>query len=132
MAADVAAYREFLPLVRESEVSNIHKTGDGVTTFSGKLRVAKASLRIDETFVSEVVADKNAMSIVSKASNGPVKSLVNVWKFTDLPAGGSQSELVLEYQVSNFALRMMIAASSGVVMEKLTQAFEKRAEKLYG
>ena len=131
MAADVAAYNKFLPLVRESEVFDYSDDGNGIKRFKGRLRVKKSSLKIDETFVSDVVADENALTIVSTANEGPVRNLVNAWKFTDLPAGGSQSEMVLEYEVSNFAMRMMIRASYGIVMDKLTEAFENRADWLY-
>ncbi len=132
MAADVAAYREFLPLVRESEVFSASDDGNGVRKFKGLLRVRKANLKIDESFTSDVVADEGALTIISTANDGPVKNLVNAWKFIDLPDGGSQSEMVLEYEVSNFAMRMMIKASYGIIMNKLTEAFEKRADKLYG
>ena len=132
MAADVGEYRNFLPLVHESEVCEETDDGNGIKRFKGRMLVKKKSLNINECFTSDVVADTNALTIVSTASEGPVKNLVNAWKFIDLPAGGSQSEMVLEYEVSNFALRMMIKASSGIVMEKLIEAFEKRAEKLYG
>lgn len=132
MAADVQEYRHFLPLVRESEVFDITDDGNGVKRFKGRLVVRKKSLKIKESFVSDVVADANALTIVSTASNGPVKSLVNAWKFTDLPEGGSQSEMELDYEVNNFAMRLLISASYGVAMDKLTEAFEKRADELYG
>jgi len=132
MAVDVGAYREFLPLVRESAVFDTSDDSNGVTKFKGRLRVKKPSLKIDETFVSDVVADENNMTIVSTANDGPIENLVNAWKFTDMPDGGSQSEMVLEYEVTSFAMRMMIKASYGIVMDKLTEAFEKRADKLYG
>ena len=131
MAADVAEYRKFLPLVRESEVYDAFDDGDGIKRFKGKMRVRKKSLKIDETFISDVVADENALTIVSTASDGPVKHLVNAWKFTDLPGGGSQSEMALEYEVSSFAMRMIIKASFGIIMDKLTEAFESRADELY-
>ena len=79
-----------------------------------------------------MVADQNALTIVSTANSGPVKNLVNAWKFKDLPQGGSQSELILEYEVKNLAMRIMISASSGILMDKLIEAFEKRADELYG
>ncbi len=132
MAVDVNAYSEFLPLVRESEVFDMSDDGNGVRKFKGRLRVRKSNLKIDESFISDVVADQNALTITSTATNGPVKNLVNAWKFKDLPDGGSQSQMVLEYEISSFAMRMLIRASYGIIMDKLTDAFEKRADKLYG
>ncbi len=130
MVADVGAYSKFLPLVHESETYDY--TDDGVRRFKGRLLVKKENLNISEVFISDVVVDENALTIVSTANNGPVKSLINTWRFADLPNGGSQSELVLEYEVKNFAMRLMVSASSGILMDKLTEAFEKRADKLYG
>lgn len=132
IAADVSSYHQFLPLVHKSEVFDIAEDDNGISRFKGRMIVKKQSLNINQSFVSDVVADSNSLTIVSTANDGPIKSLVNAWKFFDLPEGGSQSEMVLDYQVSNFAMRMMIKASSGIVMDKLTEAFEKRADKLYG
>lgn len=132
MAVDVAEYNKFLPLVHESDVFDVAEDDNGVLRFKGRMRVKKKSLNINQSFVSDVVADSNALTIVSTANDGPITDLVNAWKFTDLPEGGSQSEMVLQYEVSSLALRMMIKASYGIAMEKLTEAFEKRADKLYG
>jgi len=132
MVADVSQYSNFLPLVQEAETYDSTNNGNGVTRFKGRLLVKKENLNIKETFISDVVADENALTIISTASNGLVKKLVNAWKFTDLPHGGSQSELILEYEVKNLAMRLIVSASSGILMDKLTEAFEKRADELYG
>ncbi len=76
MAADVANYADFLPLVSQSTVFDIAEV-DGRMIFKGRLDVERKSLKIAETFISDVVADKNKLSIVSTASNGPVKHLIN-------------------------------------------------------
>jgi len=131
MAADVAAYADFLPLISQSSVFDMAETND-LMTFKGRLDVERKSLNIAETFDSDVVADKNQLSIVSTASNGLVKRLINTWHFVDLPEGGSQSRMVLDYEISSLPLRIIINAASGMVMEKMAQAFEKRADKLYG
>ena len=131
MAADVAAYHEFLPLVHESTVFDFSENADGVKTFKGRLLVKKKSLSIRESFVSDVVADPNNFSVVSKSSGGVLKSLTNTWKFEDLPEGGSKSALVVEYEIANLAMRLIMKASHGLIMDKLTEAFEKRADKLY-
>lgn len=131
MAADVASYADFLPLISQSSVFDMTET-DGLMTFKGRLDVERKSLNISETLISDVVADKNQLSIVSTSSSGPVKRLINSWQFVDLPEGGSQSRMVLDYQISNFAMRMMMKAALGMVMENMAEAFEKRANKLYG
>jgi len=132
MVADVAAYEQFLPLVQQSTVIDIEDEVNGILKFKGRLQVAKQNLNINEAFISDVVANRNDLTIVSIASNGPVKHLSNVWKFAELQNGGSQSRLVLEYEITSFPMRMLMKASSGIVMEKLTEAFEKRAKQLYG
>ena len=132
MAADVAAYDQFLPLVKDSSIFDLQDEIDGILKFKGRLQVAKESLGIAETFTSDVTADKNKLSIISTSTSGPVKKLINTWQFVDLPGGGSQSRLVLDYEVSNLPMRMLMKASSSILMEKLTQAFEKRAKQLYG
>jgi len=132
MVADVGAYQQFLPLVTQSAVYDHRKEADSVVKFKGRLQVTKHNLNISETFISDVVTNANALTIVSTASNGPVKNLTNIWQFVDVATGGSQSKLVLEYEIASFPMRMLMKASSGIVMDKLTEAFEKRAKLLYG
>ncbi len=132
MAADVASYHEFLPLVYESLIYGEQEETKGVLTFKGQLSVRQKKLRIDESFISDVIANSNELTIVSTSSSGPVKRLTNAWKFVDLPGGGSQSKMVLDYEISSFAMRLVMRASYDLVMTKLTEAFEKRADQLYG
>jgi len=132
MVADVASYEQFLPLVQQSTVFDIEGEVDSILKFKGRLQVARQNLNISETFISDVVANHNDLTIVSTSNSGPVKHLSNIWKFVDLPNGGSQSRLVLDYEIASFPMRMLMKASSGIVMDKLTEAFEKRAKQLYG
>lgn len=132
MVADVGRYNEFVPLCRSARIYDRTELGEGHYTFKAALEVAKESLNIRETFVSDVEVNENDLTVISRARGGPVKHLVNRWSFTDLPAGGCANKIALEYEMANLPLRLLMRASFDIAMSKVIEAFETRADELYG
>jgi coenzyme Q-binding protein COQ10 len=131
LVADVENYDQFLPLCTKSEVSDVVVDENGVRRFTAALLIERASLRISETFVSQVVTDPNKMTVLARSQGGPIKTLDNAWRFVDRPNGGSQTRMILDFEMANLPLRLLMKASFDLAMRKLTDAFENRAHKLY-
>jgi len=131
MVADVASYHEFLPLCTASDVTDVTTDDHGITRFKGALRIEKPSLRLSETFTSDVTVNPDDFSVQAVSSSGPIKKLSNTWRFIDLEKGGSQAIMELDFEMSSLPLRMLMKASFDPIMSKLTGAFEKRAHQLY-
>ncbi len=132
MVADVASYHEFLPLCTKSDVYDLTIDDDGVKRFKAALRIERKSLKINETFISDVVVNPIRMTVVSKSNGGPIKQLTNSWRFIENGQGDCHTKMVLDFEMSSLPLRLLMKASFDLVMGKLTSSFEKRAAQLYG
>lgn len=132
MVADVGRYDEFVPLCRAARVYDRVELGEGLYRFTAALDVAKESLNISETFISQVEVNEAALTVVSRASGGPVKRLTNHWSFHDKPSGGSNNRIRLDFEMSSLPLRLLMRASFDLAMGKVIEAFEARAHVLYG
>ena len=132
LAADVSNYHEFVPLCKAVKILDESTEANGVRKFKAELLIAARRFKVREKFLSEVTADPNALTVLSISNTGPVKHLENIWYFEDNGANGSIARMDLEYEMSGFALRMLMAASFDLVMNKVANAMEQRAHELYG
>lgn len=132
MVGDVGSYCEFLPLCSKSDVFDLNIDDDSIKRFKANLLIERQSLKISETFVSDVVVNPNRMTVVSKSKGGPIKQLTNSWRFVDAGDGGCHSKMVLDFEMSSLPLRLLMKASFDLAMGKLTASFKKRAQELYG
>lgn len=132
LAADVRNYDKFVPLCKGVEILGESTDANGVRKFRAELLIAARRFRVREKFLSEVTADPRALTVVSKSNTGPVRHLENIWYFEDRGASGSIARMDLEFEMSGFALKMLMAASFDLVMNKVASAMEQRAHELYG
>jgi coenzyme Q-binding protein COQ10 len=132
IAADVANYRKFLPLVRVSTVSNRQVHAGGVETFDAAMTIIYKKLKIDQTFHSKVEADPVKKTVKSTSDKPPVKHMTSVWSLKDLPGGKCQIDYHLDYQLRSRTLQFLISGLFDMALRKIFSAFEARARELYG
>ena len=123
LVADVSRYEEFLPWV-----SAVRVRSESETELVADLIVGFKGLR--ENFTSRVKKDRPTAITVDYV-DGPLKFLRNEWGFADTATG-----CTIQFMV-DFAFKSRIfEALAGQVFEralmKMTDAFVKRAEALYG
>ena len=124
LVADVRRYPEFLPWV-----SAIRIRQDSETEMLADMVVGFKSLR--ETFSSRVVKTaKN--TIVVEYLDGPMKQLHNEWIFEDLPEGGSSVDFTVDFSFRNAIFEALAGQFFETALRKMTGAFIKRADSLYG
>jgi ribosome-associated toxin RatA of RatAB toxin-antitoxin module len=63
---------------------------------------------------------------------GPFRRLEGAWVFRDLPEGGCEVELSLDYEVSHGPLGVVFAAVFEEVARSQMNAFIRRADRVYG
>ena len=63
VAADVAAYNKFVPLVREVKVSGKQKHANGSETFNAALSIQYPRLNISETADCKMTVDRKSRTI---------------------------------------------------------------------
>lgn len=133
VASDVASYREFLPLMKQSTVYNQEYVEDGVERFEAEMTVSYKKLGISETIHSHVLTDANRRTVNARADDkGPMKHLDATWRIEEAPHGGANIVLDIDYALKSRSLQFLLSGMFDMVMRRLLTAFEDRAKRLYG
>jgi coenzyme Q-binding protein COQ10 len=131
IAADVDSYKDFLPLVESSRTFDRERVGEDVERFKGELRVRYKKLHIDETFVSDVIAERKDFKVSSRARGGLFDHIDAQWQFTDRKSGGSTVEFQVDYKAKSRSLQFFISGMFDFMVRKINNAFEARARELH-
>ncbi len=129
LVADVEAYPEFLPLCEDLRVRRRVESGEGVETLVAEMRVGYKA--IHESFTSRVTLDRTRLRILVEYVDGPFSYLENRWAFHPDPAG-CRVEFFINYELRSLALRMLMGAMFDKAFRRFVEAFEERADKVYG
>ena len=131
VAADVAQYSEFVPLVRKSTVSNLKKLPDGRTEFDSALTITYKKLGISDVFNSHVVVDPKNHTVTATANEGMVSHLISEWKMTPNANGGSDVHFNVDYPLKSRSLQFLMSGLFDLMVRKIMSAFEERVRKLH-
>jgi coenzyme Q-binding protein COQ10 len=131
IAADVDSYKDFLPLVESSRTFDRERLKEGVERFKGELRVRYKKLHIDETFVSDVLAEEKGFKVSSRARGGLFDHINAQWQFTDRKSGGATVEFRVDYLAKSRSLQFFISGMFDYIVRKINNAFEARARALH-
>ena len=129
IVADVERYPEFVPLCTGARVWDASDDGPGRTRFRAGLDISYPKLRLRETFVSDVVADRPHLAIRATSAEGPVRAIDNRWLF-GAARGGCDIDFHLDYEMSSRALQLAMMAAFDYAFRKIVAAFEERARAL--
>ncbi len=132
IAADVASYKDFIPLLKRSVIRGERKIENGVDSFHADLLLMVPKVNMTESFTSQVTADANNHSVTATSSDGPLKSLKAVWKISSSTEGKADVSITLDYTLKNMILQMMAGSFMDFAVQKIMQAFEERGQALYG
>lgn len=132
IAADIERYPEFIKLIPSTRLSNRQRHDDGTQTCRSEIDVVYKKLNIHQTFSSDVTLDPKALTIRSVSDEKPMKHLDSRWSFRALPEGGSAVDYAVDYELSSRVLQFVMNKSFDYAMQKMVEAFEKRARSLYG
>jgi coenzyme Q-binding protein COQ10 len=124
LVADVARYAEFLPWVIATRIKS-----DIETEMVADMLVGFNALR--EKFTSKV-EKRRAEYIEVIYLDGPMRDLDNVWQFRALPEGGCEVDFMVEFSFRNALFEAMAGQYFDRAFRKMVNAFEARAEALYG
>ena len=129
LVADVERYPEFLPLCDELRVLRRTARGEGVEILVADMRVGYKA--INESFTSRVTLDRPRLRILVEYVDGPFSYLENRWSFRSTPAG-SEVEFAIAYEFKSVALRLLMGSVFDRAFGRFVQAFEERADIIYG
>lgn len=129
LVVDIEAYPQFLPWCR---AARIIERGDNA--FLGELVISFKHL--SESYTSRVTCvppmGTNAPATIDVTMvKGPFEYLVNTWRFTPV-AGGTQVDFFLDFKFRSRLLEMMIGPLFRRATDTMVDAFQQRAQQLYG
>ena len=124
LVADVASYPKFLPWVVATRVRS-----DSDTEMEADMLVGFKAIR--EKFTSRVI-QKRPDHIEVFYVDGPLKDLDNNWHFTCLPDGGCEIDFCVDFSFRNAMFEALAGQYFDRAFRKMVEAFEKRADELYG
>lgn len=129
LVADVERYPEFLPLCESLRVRRRMQSGEGGETLVAEMSIGYKAIR--ESFVTRVTLDRPGLRIVAEYLEGPFSQLENRWTFR--PDGtGCRVEFFITYEFKSVALRLLMGAVFDRAFRKFADAFEARADLIYG
>lgn len=129
LVADVERYPEFVPLCEKLTVRS-RRERDGRTVLVADMTVGYRAIR--ETFTTQVFLNPDGNTIDVKYLDGPFRYLTNEWRFEPLQGGGSMVHFFIDYEFKSRILAALMGAMFDRAFRMFADAFEKRADALYG
>lgn len=129
LVANVEAYPQFLPLCESLVVRSRRQEG------SREILVATMTIAyklIRESFTTKVVLDREGMTIRAEYLDGPFSHLENVWRFEPHGRGDCIVFFDIDYAFRSKMLGIVMGAVFDRAFRKFTEAFEERADEVYG
>jgi coenzyme Q-binding protein COQ10 len=124
LVADVKSYADFLPWVAAVRIRSNSETlmvADLVVGFSA----------IKETFASRVEKHRPT-DIKTDYIEGPLKYLVNSWKFKPDGKGGTEIDFCVDFAFKSRIFEALAGQMFDRALRRMIGAFEERAHQLYG
>lgn len=129
LVADVDKYPQFLPLCEGLTVRRRTPRDGGGEVLLADMTVGYKAIR--ETFTSRVTLDPGNLKIVVEYVDGPFRYLENRWSFKPLDTG-SEIGFFISYEFASRMLGLLMGAMFDKAFHKFSEAFEKRADLVYG
>ena len=125
---DIEKYPEFVPFCQGSKVHEREQKGD-LTLIVADLTIGKGPF-ID-TYKSDVKFNKKNSTINVTNIAGPLNHLVNTWHFNERE---NETEILfdIDFEIENKFLNIVMTKSFQFGLDKIADAFQKRAEELFG
>ena len=123
---DIEKYPEFIPFCIDSKVYETNDEGD-VKKIIADLTIGKRPFV--DTYKSDVRYDKKKDSIHVTNIDGPLKHLENNWKFVEKD-NLTEVQFDVDFEIKNKFLNLIMEKSFQFGLNKIADAFQKRAENL--
>ena len=123
---DIEKYPEFVPFCKGSKVYERKKKGDLILIVAD-LTIGKGPFV--DTYKSDVKFNKKNDTIFVTNIGGPLNYLENNWKFVEQ---GELTEVTfdVDFEIKNKFLNILMTKSFQFGLDKIADAFQKRAESL--
>ena len=127
MVLDIEKYPEFVPWCIDGKI-NEKRENENTIEMKGDLKVGKKFL--NETYSSLILFNKSEDKIFVTNIEGPLKHLKNIWQFKEIN-NSTQLTFEIDFELKNNLLNTIMKKSFNFGLNKIADAFEKRAISLY-
>ena len=129
LVLDIEKYPEFVPFCFDAKIYENKQDGD-FQKIIADLTIGKGPFK--DTYKSDVAFNKKTDSIYVKNIEGPLNHLTNNWTFSDKNNGITEVTFDIDFEIKNKFLNSLMVVSFQFGLEKIADAFQKRAEELFG
>ena len=127
LVLDIEKYPEFVPFCNDAKVYERKEQGD-LLLIIADLTIGKGLLK--DTYKSDVKFNKKKDYIHVTNLDGPLKHLENKWQFNEKNKI-TEVSFEVDFELKNGFLNIIMTKSFQFGLDKIADAFEKRAEELF-
>jgi coenzyme Q-binding protein COQ10 len=127
LVLDIEKYPEFVPFCLDAHVYEKKEENDLILIVAD-LTIGKGPFK--DTYKSDVKFNKKENFIKVTNIGGPLNHLENTWYFTDHD-NGTEIFFDIDFEIENKFLNIVMAKSFQFGLDKIADAFQKRAIDLY-
>ena len=127
LVLDIEKYPTFVPFCLDAKIHEKKKQGD-LLLIVADLTIGKGSFK--DTYKSDVKFNKKEDSIHVTNLDGPLKYLENKWQFKE-DNKITEISFEVDFELKNRFLNIVMTKSFQFGLDKIADAFQKRAEELF-
>ena len=127
LVLDIEKYPTFVPYCIDAKVYEKNDTDDFINIIAD-LTIGKGHFK--DTYKSDVKFNKKSNSIYVTNIDGPLKHLDNKWTFED-HKDGTEIYFDVDFEIKNKFLNILMTTSFQYGLDKIADAFQKRAKDLF-
>ena len=127
LVLDIEKYPQFVPFCLDSKIYKKKEKGDLLLVVAD-LTIGKGPFK--DTYKSDVKYNKKKDLIYVTNLDGPLKHLVNKWYFKEVN-NVTEVSFDIDFELKNHFLNIIMTKSFQFGLDKIADAFQKRAEELF-
>ncbi len=127
LVLDIEKYPTFIPFCLDAKIHE-RKEQDDLLIIVADLTIGKGSFK--DTYKSDVKYNKKEDSIYVTNLDGPLKHLINNWYFKENNKF-TEVSFNIDFELKNHFLNIVMTKSFQYGLDKIADAFQKRAEELF-
>ena len=128
LVLDIEKYPLFVPFCLDSKVYE-RNVKDDLVLIIADLTIGKGPFK--DTYKSDVKFNKIDSTINVTNIGGPLNHLNNTWHFEE-QKNGTEISFDIDFEIENKFLNIVMTKSFQFGLNKIADAFQKRAEDLFG
>ena len=127
LVLDIEKYPEFVPFCLDAKIYEKKEKDDSILIIAD-LTIGKGPFK--DTYKSDVKFNKKDNSIKVTNIEGPLNRLENIWLFND-HVNGTEISFDIDFEIENKFLNIVMTKSFQFGLDKIADAFQKRADDLF-